>query len=105
MQSIIDIVVLNPHTAERRDVSENTPPEAKEISQGRGFCTPRPERLPVGEGRGQSRGLRGVYFPIHPDSRQCTDILSSLLLDNRWRYLNTGKPTKQACHINWSTVV
>ena len=20
----------------------------------------------------------GVYFPIHPDSRQCTDILSSL---------------------------
>ena len=24
---------------------ENTPPEAQEISQGRGFCTPRPERF------------------------------------------------------------
>ncbi|MCP3929314.1 MAG: hypothetical protein GY705_09465, partial [Bacteroidetes bacterium] len=47
---------MSPYTDERRDVSENTPPEA----------------------RGKSRGPRGVYFPIHPDSRQCTDILSSL---------------------------
>ena len=31
--------LLNPYTAERRDVSENTPPEAQEISQRRGFCT------------------------------------------------------------------
>ena len=64
-------VILNPYTAERRDVSENTPPEAQEISQGRGFCTPRPERLPEGEARGQSRG------PIRE--------LLILLLDNRWR--------------------
>ena len=55
--------VLNPYTAERRDVSENTPPEAQEISQGRGFCTPRPERLPEGEARGQSRGPRGAKSP------------------------------------------
>ena len=26
----------------------------------------------------RSRGLRGVGFPIHPDLRQCTDILSAL---------------------------
>ena len=48
--------VLYPYTAERRDVLENTLPEAQEISQGRGFCTPRPKRLPEGEARGQSRG-------------------------------------------------
>ena len=29
---------------------------------------------------GKSRGPRGVYFPMHPDSRQNTDILSSLLI-------------------------
>ena len=57
------IVVMNPYTAERRDVSENTPPEAQEISQGRGFCTPRPERMPEGEARGQSRGPRGAKSP------------------------------------------
>ena len=34
---------LSPYTDERRDVSENTPPEAREISRGQGFCTPRPE--------------------------------------------------------------
>ena len=27
---------------------------------------------------GKSRGPRWVYFPMHPDSRQCTDILSEL---------------------------
>ena len=52
-----------PYTAERRDVLENTLPEAQEISQGRGFCTPRPERLPEGEARGQSRGPRGAKSP------------------------------------------
>ena len=31
--------VLNPYTAKRRDVLENTPPEAQEISLRRGFCT------------------------------------------------------------------
>ena len=53
---ILVMGILNPYTAERRDVSGNTPPEAQEISQGRGICTPRPERLPGGEARGQSRG-------------------------------------------------
>ena len=28
--------------------------------------------------RGKSRGPRGMYFPMHPDSRQCTSILSAL---------------------------
>jgi len=55
--------ILYPYTAERRDVLENTLPEAQEISQGRGFCTPRPERLPEGEARGQSRGPRGAKSP------------------------------------------
>ena len=49
--------LLYPYTAERRDVLENTPPEAQEISQGRGFCTPRPKRLP--EGNLEGRGARG----------------------------------------------
>ena len=57
------ISILYPYTAERRDVLENTLPEAQEISQGRGFCTPRPERLPEGEARGQSRGPRGAKSP------------------------------------------
>ena len=41
---------------------------ALEISLGRGFCPPRPERLPEGEARGQSRGpsilsaLAGKYW-------------------------------------------
>ena len=56
-------LVMYPYTAERRDVLENTLPEAQEISQGRGFCTPRPERLPEGEARGQSRGPRGAKSP------------------------------------------
>ena len=55
-----------------------------------GFCTPRLERLPEGRGmqnfalRGRSPCPReiskceGVYFPIHPDSRQCSAILSAL---------------------------
>ena len=43
---------MYPYTAERRDVLGNTSPEAREISRGRGFCTPRPERLPEGEARG-----------------------------------------------------
>ena len=55
--------ILYPYTAERRDVLGNTSPEAREISRGRGFCTPRPERLPEGEARGQSRGPRGAKSP------------------------------------------
>ena len=31
---------MYPYTAERKDVLENTLPEAQEISQGRGFCIP-----------------------------------------------------------------
>ena len=52
-----------PYTDERRDALENTPPSALEISLRRGFCTPRPERLPEGEARGQSRGPRGAKSP------------------------------------------
>ena len=32
--------VMYPYTTERRDVLGNTSPEAREIFQGRGFCTP-----------------------------------------------------------------
>ena len=53
-------------------------PEAREIARGRS-----PRAISRAEGCkipawGKSRGPRGVYFPMHPSSRQCTDILSSL---------------------------
>ena len=53
-------------------------PEAREISRGRS-----PREISRAEGckihaRGKSRGPRGMYFPMHPDSRQCTSILSAL---------------------------
>ena len=44
------------YTAEMRGILENTPPEAISGAEG---C-----KLPI-----------GAYFPIHPDSRQCIDIL------------------------------
>ena len=49
--------ILYPYTAERRDVLGNTSPEAQDISRGRGFCTPRPERLPEGHLTRMSLGL------------------------------------------------
>ena len=52
-----EIARLYPYTAERRDVLGNTSPEAREISRGRGFCTPRPERLPEGHLTRMSLGL------------------------------------------------
>ena len=92
---------MNPYNAERREVSENTPPEAQEISQGRGFCTPRPERLPEGnlEGRGVqnprtreiSRAEGGVFSDtsrleaVYGHSFIIIRELLILLLDNRWR--------------------
>ena len=53
-------------------------PEAREIARGRS-----PRAISRAEGckipaRGKSRGPRGMYFPMHPDSRQCTSILSAL---------------------------
>ena len=70
--------LLYPYTAERRDVLGNTSPEAREISRGRS-----PREISRAEGckipaRGKSQGPRGMYFPMHPDSRQCTSILSAL---------------------------
>ena len=46
--------------------------EDRENSQGRGFCTPKPERLPEGckiPAQGKSQGPRWMYFPMHPNSR------------------------------------
>ena len=37
LETLLASKALNPYTAERRDVSENTPPEAQESSQGHGF--------------------------------------------------------------------
>ena len=37
--TILKDMILIPYTAERRDVLGNTSPEAREISQGQGFCT------------------------------------------------------------------
>ena len=87
--TLSSLCILYPYTAERRDVLENTLPEAQEISQGRGFCTPRPERLPEGEARGQSRGpsvfsnasrLEAVYGHSFRISRE----VLILWCDNRW---------------------
>ena len=36
---------------------------------------------------GKSLGPRGVYFPIHPSSRQCTDTISFLLPVNSKKYI------------------
>ena len=58
--------VLYPYTAEKRDVMENTLTEAHEISQGRGFCTPRPEGNL--EGRGTTNAMQCITL-------QCDDIL------------------------------
>ena len=52
-----------PYTASSRDALENTPPSALEISLRRGFCTPRPSRLPSGFALGQSLGPRGAKSP------------------------------------------
>ena len=66
-------VVLYPYTAERKDVLENTLPEAQEISQGRGFCTPRPENH---EGNLEGRGVK------HPHPREISmakvDVFSNV---------------------------
>ena len=50
-------------------------PEAREIARGRS-----PKAISRAEGckipaLGKSLGPRGVYFPIHPSSRQCTDTM------------------------------
>ena len=59
-------------------------PGAREISRGRS-----PREISRAEGckihaRGKSRGPRGMYFPMHPSSRQCTSILSSLVHIERY---------------------
>ena len=51
------------YTASSRDALGNTSPSALEISLGRGFCTPRPSRLPSGFALGQSLGPRGAKSP------------------------------------------
>ena len=65
---------MNPYTAERRDVSENTPPEAQEISQGRGFCTPRPKDVFLISALGSVRENtvpRGSIDTYTPGSTEC----------------------------------
>ena len=69
--SVIDHNIMYPYTAERRDVLGCTSPtikrfpEAREMSRG---TSRRPREISRSE---------GIYNPIHPDSRQCTAILSS----------------------------
>ena len=64
---------MNPYTAERRDVLENTPHEAQEISQGRspsgniegrGVQNPRPREILGAEGGVYSNAsrLEAVYI-------------------------------------------
>ena len=71
------------HCREEGCIGKYAPRGSRDLPK-QGFCTPRPEGLPEGnlEGRGvqnpcwgKSRGPRKAYFPIHPNSRQCIDIL------------------------------
>ena len=75
--------LLYPYTAKRRDVLENTPPEAQEISQGpRGAKSPSEGNL---EGRGgvfsNASRLEAVYGHSFSISRE----VLILWCDNRWR--------------------
>ena len=54
------------YTATTRDSLGNTSPEDREISRGRGFCTHR-----------EIYRSLGVYFPMHPSFRQCTQSILS----------------------------
>ena len=44
-----------------------------------GFCPPRALGCKI-PGLGKSLGSRGIYFPIHPSSRQCTDTIWYMVL-------------------------
>ena len=64
---------------------ENTLPKAQEISQGRGFCTPRPERLPEGNLEG-----RQIHTNTDVHKYRYTHILRAnqvLLLRNKEDFL------------------
>ena len=89
--------ILYPYTAERRDVLGNTSPEAREISRGQGFCTPRPERFPEGEARGKSRGPRGAKSPPEGNLKgrggcisQCIPTRGSVRIQYHRYRRNTG---------------
>ena len=63
------------YTASSRDALGNTSPSALEISPGL-----RPREISRASGckihaLGKSLGPRGMYFPMHPSSRQCTDTI------------------------------
>ena len=60
--------IVYPYTAERRDVLGNTSPEARAISRGRGFCTPRPERLSEGNLKG------GKWMFIDPNALKSMSV-------------------------------
>ena len=61
---------------------EITPPEDREICRSIDFasgckiCTLRPERLPEGEARGQSRGPRGAKSMLRQISRSEGGVIS-----------------------------
>ena len=74
-------IVLYPYTAERRDVLENTHPEAREIA--RGVQNPRPREISRVEGGVFSNAprLEAVYGHSFSISRE----VLILWCDNRWR--------------------
>ena len=66
-------------SAKRRDILGNASPEDRDFPRA-------PSRLSSGNfsrckihDRGKSQGLKEMYFPMHPDSRQCRAILSALV--------------------------
>ena len=85
--------VLYPYTvtAERRHVLGITSPSALEIALGL-----RPRAIPRASGckipaLANTLGPRGMFFPIHPSSRQCTDTLQSCLKDRCDKIVLTSK--------------
>ena len=96
---------MNPYTAERRDVSENTPPRPKRFPKGGDFAPRGPRDCPRAKPEGNLEG-RGVQNPrtreisraeggVFSDTSRLEAVyghsfiiireLLILLLDNRWR--------------------
>ena len=60
-------------TYHSRDFVVSPPPSALKIALGPSLGPRGAQSLPLGNLLGLSQG---VYFPIHPSSRQCTDSMS-----------------------------
>ena len=77
---------MSVHCLESGCIGKYTPLGPRDFPCARNFAPPGPRDCPRAISRasgckipalGKSLGPRGVYFPIHPSSRQCTDTLNT----------------------------